>query len=367
MRALYVCTLALQLILVSTKALPTRVATKPSPPAGNISAQSGWDHPRVALANNPAANEWMLPSTVNRRFKLALDAGVNYVYLSPKWDELETSPGHYKFNDVDFQVNQADKAGLPLILHLRIIDTNRKTAPSDLQNMALDDPRVRGRLFTLMDQLAPHLKNRLVYCLFGNEIDSYFKSHVDEIAPYARLFQALRTHVQQQFHGIPTSVSVTFDGLSQLAGPLRPIASQTDFLALTYYPLTPDFLVRDPSSIVPDLRVAIKAAGDKRVLLQEAGYPSSPLNNSSDDKQAAFVGGMLSAVAGAKDRFIGVNFLFMCDFSDHLANQLADNYRLPNAQRFKAFLQTLGLFDGKGRPKKAWYVFQTDVPLVTRR
>jgi hypothetical protein len=366
MRTLRLCALALLVLLLSSTALPAATAELSSA-AANASVPPGWDRPHVALANNPAANEWMLPSTVNRRFKLAVDAGVNYVYLSPKWDELETSPGHYKFNDIDFQVNQADKAGLPVILHLRIIDTNRKTAPSDLQNAALDDPKVRDRLFTLLDQLAPHLKNRLAYCLFGNEIDGYFKAHADEIAPYGRLFRALRAHVQQQFPDVPTSVSVTFDGLSQLTGPLRPVASQTDFLALTYYPLTPDFLVRDPSSIVPDLRVALKAAGDKRVLLQEAGYPSSTLNNSSDEKQAAFVGGLLAAVAGAKDRFIGVNFLFMCDFSDHLTNQLAANYKLPNAQRFKSFLQTLGLFDGKGQPKKAWSVFQSDVPLLTRQ
>ena len=53
--------------------------------------RDGWRGTRVALAHNPFANELLTPFTVNAHFKQAVDAGVNYVYLSPKWEQLEPS------------------------------------------------------------------------------------------------------------------------------------------------------------------------------------------------------------------------------------------------------------------------------------
>ena len=108
-----------------------------------------------------------------------------------------------------------------------------------------------------------------------------------------------------------------FDGLED-AGQLRPILDQTAFFALTYYPMSPDFVVRDPSTVDADFPRIFAGAGSKRIFLQEVGYPTSRANGSSEEKQAEVFSRVLDQVAANPGRFIGVNFTFMSDFSDSL-------------------------------------------------
>ena len=129
------------------------------------------------------------------------------------------------------------------------------------------------------------------------------------------------------------------------------------FFALTYYPMSPDFVVRDPSTVDADFPRILAAAGSKQIFLQEVGYPTSPTNGSSEEKQAEVFSRVLDQVAGDPARFIGVNFTFMSDFSDSLVKSFSAYYRMPGADRFGSFLKTLGMFDDQGRPKKAWAVF----------
>jgi hypothetical protein len=326
---------------------------------------AGWGNTRIALAHNPFANEPLTPFTVNSRFRQAVDAGVDYVYLSPKWEELEPSPGKYKFNDLDFQVGQAEKAGLPTILNIRVIDTGARPVPSDLKNKSFQDREMIDRLNALIDALSSHLKTRPAYLLIGNEINEYFDAHSNEVSGYAALFAAAKAHAQAKWDGVPTSTTITFGGLDKVSGQLLPITRQTDFFSLTYYPLKPDFTVRDPSQIPPDFERISRTAHGKKILFQEVGYPSSEKNDSSQDKQALAYSTFLDTLAGHKSEVIGASFLFMSDFSDSVTRDLATSYHLQNADRFGAFLQTLGLFDGNGNPKKSWAVFTTKVPRIT--
>src|SRR5580693_2787340 len=59
---------------------------------------------RIALAANTFANEAFEARAVDARFRQARDAGINLIYISPKWDEIETGNKRYKFTDIDYQV-----------------------------------------------------------------------------------------------------------------------------------------------------------------------------------------------------------------------------------------------------------------------
>ena len=95
------------------------------------------------------------------------------------------------------------------------------------------------------------------------------------------------------------------------------------------------------------------------------GYPTSANNGSSEEKQAEVFSRVLDRVAVDPERFIGVNFTFMSDFSDSLVKSFTAYYRMPGADRFGSFLKTLGMFDDQGRPKKAWAVFERKVKSLT--
>jgi hypothetical protein len=315
---------------------------------------------RVGLDANPFANEGYGSRSVQARLRQARDAGVNLIYISPKWNEIETGREKYKLNDIEYQISEAVQENLPAILHVRVIDTNQRAMPADLMSKPLDAEETAARLDRLLDAVLPRLEGRVKYFLVGNEIDVYFKQHPEEVQAFAKLVARAGAHIRSKVPDAQIGVSTTLDGLED-AGRLRAILDQTTFFALTYYPLSPDFVVRDPSTVDTDFPRILAAAGSKQIFLQEVGYPTSANNGSSEDKQAEVFSRVLDQVAANPGRLIGVNFTFMSDFSDSLVKGLSAYYRLPGADRFASFLKTLGMFNDQGRPKKAWAVFESKV------
>lgn len=348
------------------ESLSTNPSPVPAPSQGSAPRKEKSSSPardasvRVALGANTFANEAFDARAVNARFRQARDAGINLIYISPKWNEIETGRKSYKFSDIDYQIGEASGENLPAILHIRVIDTNQRAMPSDLAKQAFDSSDVFARLDALLDAMLGRLAGRVQYFLVGNEINAYFDRHPEEVQSYARLVSHAAAKIRQRIPGAHVSVSVTFDALSTASARLQPILDQTDFLALTYYPMSPDFVVRSPSTVDSDFPRMLSAAGSRKIFLQEVGYPSSAVNHSSEDMQAEVFSRVFGRVAQAADRFIGMNFTFMSDFSDQQANDFARYYgeNAPGVDRFRAFLKTLGMFDNRGRPKKSWQVFK---------
>jgi hypothetical protein len=320
---------------------------------------------RIGLDANPSANESYDLRSVQARFRQARDAGVNLIYISPKWNEIETGREKYMLNDIEYQIGEAVHENLPAILHIRVIDTNQRALPADLMGQPFDAEETGARLDRLLDAVLGRLEGRVKYFLLGNEIDAYFKQHPGEVQAFAKLVARAAAHIRARVPDAQVSVSSTFDGIED-AGQLRPILDQTAFFALTYYPLSPDFVVRAPSTVDADFPRILAAAGSKQIFLQEVGYPTSANNGSSEEKQAEFFFRVLGRVAGDPGRFIGVNFTFMSDFSDALVKSFTVYYRMPGADRFASFLKTLGMFDDQGRPKIAWGVFASKVRSLKR-
>ncbi|MBL0156906.1 MAG: hypothetical protein IPP47_07345 [Bryobacterales bacterium] len=349
--------------------------TRPSQPVG----QGGNGRPRmaspvsqssllIALAANPAANEGFSPKTVNDRFQMAVNAGVNYIYISPKWNEIESAKGRFKWSDVDYQAMQAADKNMPIILHIRVIDTNQRSMPSDLMRKSLRDDQVRDRLISAAEEALSRCRGRAQHLLIGNEVDSYFKSNSGDIADYQALYASVAGRLKASHPGLQMSLSIGGGGIDMVDGPLKPLMDQTDFFAITYYPLTPDFRAKDKSVVRGDFQRYVQAAKGKRVLLQEVGYPTAGVNGSDENRQAEMFATILDELkAQGSGKFIGANFCFMSDFSDSLVKSFSGYYGMPNAENFKGFLKTLGMFDDNGKPKKAWAVWSGKVRAITGR
>ena len=327
-----------------------------SPPPSPRTPRPG--SPLIGLSANTFANEPFNPTTVMARFKQSLDAGVTFVYSSPKWNELEPKPGKYDFDDLDFDIAKCDKFDLPLVVNLRIVDTNQRSMPDDLKGLPFSDRRLEERLLALIDALGPRLRTRGLSFLLGNEINPYFASHPGEVTDYAALFRAATSRLKQHAPRAQVSATLTFDGLAAANSTLKPILDHADFLSLTYYPLTPDFTLRDIGDVDGDFARMLAAAGRKPILLQEVGCPSSSLNRSSEQKQAALFAKVFDSLEAHPGRFLAVNFFLMSDLPDSLVATFAQYYGLPNVDRFKAFLKSLGMFDSQGTPKASWGTFR---------
>jgi hypothetical protein len=342
---------------------PAPGAPSPSEPPsrhGQFVSGHASSMPLVGLQATIFANEPLTPTTANAHFQMSVDAGITFQGFSATWAKLEPRPGEYKFDEIDFNVGQATRANIPVAYTLSIIDTGMKTVPDYLKNTGWQDPKLQRQLMQLIEAIVPHFKGRLTWVMIGNEIDPYFEKHGDEVRAYATLLGAASARLHSLLPGVQVSHTITFPDLYLENGVLKPLFDQSDFLSLTYYPASSDFRFRDPDTVFADFPAMISAAHGKKILLQEVGYTSSPLNDSSQEKQAKFFENVFGQLRDHSSNFIGANFLFMSDFSDSVVDGLVRYYHLPGADRFRAFLQTLGMFDGEGKPKMSWMVFQQE-------
>jgi hypothetical protein len=143
-----------------------------------------------------------------------------------------------------------------------------------------------------------------------------------------------------------------------LSDAMAALRAAGDFFSVTYYPLNPDFTMRPPTDVSRDFARMRTAAAGQPILVQEFGYPTSALNDSSPQRQAEFIAAVFDELMARPTAYIAANFLFMSDLSDKVVDGFGGYYGLTDSSRFKAYLKTLGLFDDQGQPKPGWTTFR---------
>jgi hypothetical protein len=315
----------------------------------------------VGITVSVFANEQTTPQNLMKRFEQTSQAGITFLSSAQKWTEIEQKPGQYNLEGLDFQVATANRMNIPMSVTLRMIDTVDRVVPNDVKRAAWDSSEMQRRVLPLVDAMSSHFQGRVKWFMFGNEIDGYFGRHPDEIPAFARLLTIIKQHVKQHSSQTIVSSTVMFGGIDALNGALAPLNSQFDFVSITYYPIRGNFTMRPPNVVFTDFDKMRAVASGRKVILQEIGYPSSSLNESSQDLQAQFYRDVFQAMRQNRDFVEAGNFFLLGDLSDKFVKDLAGFYGMPNQKVFLAFLQTLGMFDMQGQPKKSWAVFSSEM------
>jgi hypothetical protein len=335
--------------------------------SGGDEPQPAKGRPSFALSANPFASEKFTPEAVSARVAQSKEAGVDAMYISVQWPDIGKPGNKYDVNDLKGNLANARKHNFKDVLFtLRIVDTNNKSVPEDLKKTKFDDPKMWDRLASTIDVLIPELKGTVTRINIGNEIDSYFGSHRNEVGAYLKLFVKAREKFKKELPGIPIAATVTHGGIvnSGTRKLLRPILDASDFLSVTYYPLKDDFTMNPPRVVPGDfqkMRDAAKDLAKHQIVIQEVGYPSGEGNDSSPEKQAEFFSRVIDEVRRDPGTVVFVNFFLMSDLPDWMVNDFAQYYKLPGVERFKSYLKTLGVFDDRGQPKPAWNVLKQKV------
>lgn len=283
---------------------------------------------------------------LRQQIRLGLDAG----NLSLKWDEFEAQGG----KPLEDGLGVARVAGQRLVLTIATIDTVRRRLPKDVEGLAWDDPRLVERFEAFLGKVLARAKPHVSWLSLGNEVDPYLASHPDEVEPYLRFLARARQVVRRLAPG--TAVGVTVICRDSQKGPdlARRLQAGMDVTIATYYPL--DGFRPTVGSVDQDFAFLLRLAGDRPLVLQEVGCPSSPLVGSSEDLQAGFVRSVFEQLALHGGRIPAAVFFAQTDFPSSLLGVLEGYYGIRD-ERFRAFLGSLGFLDAKGRPKKAWRVF----------
>ena len=314
-----------------------------------------------SITPNVAANEDLNVQNLLKSFDRAMDTGVSVLIHNAKWSELEPSAGKYNFDSLNFNVQAAKRLNIPIAYTFRLIETVDRAVPADLKKTAFSDRKMEDRVMKLIDQLAPKFEGRVKWFNFGNEVDGYFGRHKDEVAAFAQLYGKVARRLKQLQPGMQVSSTLMFGGVETMDTFLLPLAEQLDFVSFTYYPLNGDFTMQDPSVVGRDVDRMRRAANGRKLVLQEIGYPSGSRNKSNEDKQAQFVENVFREMRANSDFVEAGCFWLMADLKDEFVRDLGSFYGINNSDTFKSFLQTLGMHDGRGKPKKAWDVFTREL------
>ena len=128
-------------------------------------------------------------------------------------------------------------------------------------------------------------------------------------------------------------------------------------MILTYYPLGPNFVPKPTSEVSADFAAMVTFAGATPLVLQEVGYPSSPVLTSSEQAQSDFVREMFDAWKANAASIPFVAFYTESDFTQAMCDAFVKYYGVPSDKHFSAYLCSAGLRRSNGAPKIGWQAF----------
>lgn len=298
-------------------------------------------------------------------FDLGVDAGARGQMTTYHWSDLEPSINAYdtgELDSLDDAIANAIAHDLTQFIGIQMINTTQRELPAEFSATGFDDPAMITQFSALLDRVITPNIGKIKYLSIGNEVDVYLRAHPGEWTGFKTFFDAAREHARTLDPDILVGITATAEGALTLSrNELLQLNEHSDVVILTYYPL--DFggdgtvTVRAPQSPVTDFTDMLAFADGKALVLQEVGYPASPLNASSEAMQADFIESVFSAWRNAADNIPFLNLFVLHDFTAQMCADFTTYYGvagLGNAESFEAYLCTLGLREDDGTPRQAW-------------
>ncbi len=312
----------------------------------------------------------------------AVARGMRTVSYELDWSEIETAPGIYDLAAFEARLDGWAGRGLTLpYLNISAISIGALGAPADLldpddplrfvDGRRVDDPLIVGRYLAMLDAVVPVFLDHGGWVLMaGNEVDDYFKD-VDpsEAMHFVSFLGQVRGHVRSRWPDLPVGVILTSRAALEAEPWLTPILQATDVAGFNFYAGRPDWTIEtDPEVVRGWIRQLAAAAGDRPILIQELGAPSSYEDRPTTigctlEQQATLLAAMADEIS-AEPRFRWVSWFTMVPFSDAFADAyvdlLASEPGVPQwfLDRFREHLRGYGLARfTDGTPKPAWSAF----------
>jgi hypothetical protein len=295
-------------------------------------------------------------------FRLARQAGLQVVSLKLDWDDIERKPGEYVCPWPAVADAYYSAAKVRLSLRIATLDTNRNRVPLDLRTNDLGDPAVVARFNALVDWLAQQMPRVDIEDIsIGNEADGSLGTDAEKWAQYITFFRATGKHAKTLWPKAKIGSSLTFAGHRGAARRhAMDLNRHTDVVMVSYYPLGPNMMFRDPTVVQGDFEAICAQYPERDISYTECGYPSGTTCGASQDKQKQFVEEVFRAWDAHADQIKMVMFVWLTDQPE--AGSWARNYYGIESDAFADFIGTLGLrtYNGSGADKPAFVALQTE-------
>lgn len=316
----------------------------------------------AALAQSPKGNRtlaWQIDMAENEDYQTAMNYGLNgcleSLHFSLLWEDIEPDTGQFDQNwmaeSLDIMNLYYPAVGIPLELVLTPTNTVVRTVPTELEVLPFDHPDMINGYKRLLDTVFARIPNvELTALNIGNESDVLFGTDASKFQAFQNFLAAVIPHAKalyQQYHGEPLLVGTTLTSDGMIHPDQRSLCqdlnSVTDLVSTTYYPLRPDFTVHPPDKVLEDFDSLVLFYGTiNPIYINEAGYPSSAVCNSSETMQAQFFSYLFEAWDQHQEAIPYVTVFKSTDWSQQMVEDLGDYYGI-QAPTFLEFLRTLGV------------------------
>lgn len=312
----------------------------------------------ISMNANLSGNEAF--GDYDKEYKDILAAGAKGAQINVPWSALNPTGSTYSLsalqNPYSGLVTLVQDGYEAILLNIPIIAITTRAMPSDIASLDFADPLVKQRVYALINQLLGVLPDQVRYVSFGNEVDTYFASHPTEWGSYMNLVNNAKTYLKASRPGIQVGVTTTFDGATvRSKDQIQKLNEQMDVVILTYYPIDGiTFKPRNPDTVSADVDAMVEISGDKSVVIQEWGYPSSSVLGSSEYSQAEFIFNSFTELENqGKAKFPFVSFFKYRDWNGAYVQTFTA--RNPGDPFFE-FMSSLGLKRNDGTSKEAFAV-----------
>lgn len=319
--------------------------------------------PLVGLSALPW-NETMTDAQRDSVLSVALAAGSKILTVNAPWSELEPTPGVYNFTRVASELSLATKHNLPAVLTVGSIFSGAPAMPADLNGKSWADPLVASRFVAMLQSLKSKVPAQTKWLNLGYEVDTYLSQNPSQIGPYLTFLTTVKPQAKSIF-GISTGMVFSFDSTRASTAAFSQIQGVADHVAFDYYAIGPNFQQRDPAGVPSDLWLMNRLAGGRPVIVNETGYSTAALTNSSTSRQAAFFQNIFSALQQSSGNIAAVTAWSMNDMPSSEIQSAMTGLTVPPTSAAVAYLGSLGLRDASGNPKQAWTVFTTSASVVS--
>jgi hypothetical protein len=326
-------------------------------PLGVIGSQPALT-PFVASANASLSDDQPY-SLYPQEYESIFAAGLDGAQTEAPWGVLNPTGTTYDLTlltDPDLGLAAIASYGFTSIfVNLAIITEANRNMPADIATQPFDSETVIDRYRALIDQVVPYLNDSVVYVSLGNEVDTYLGHHPSEWSSYGTLLAYSKAYLQSKKPNIRVGVTTTFPGAtSEYVSNVEAYNNVMDVVMMTYYPVNFEtYVPRAPSTVGPDLAVAVSVSLGKPLVFQEWGYPTSAVLGSSETLQAEFVTNTFNAwhMYGNNE----IPFLSFFKWRDWDASQCTQSSggEQPGEPLYE-FLCSLGLLYHDGTPKAGY-------------
>jgi hypothetical protein len=296
----------------------------------------------------------------DKSFQIAKQAGMDCIPQVFFWTDIEGATGYDPNNLFDIMNLYYPQNKMAVSLCISPIAAVNRSMPEELKSLSFSDPVLIARFKQLLNELRATTPDvALRYLLIGNEVDLYFATHADEWDNYKVFVSEVRQHAKSLWgNNLLVGAEVTLEGASGKDKQyIEQLNSVTDMVCFTYYPLNADFTMKPVSEVKTDLNKILDIYPTQKLFLEECGYATSSVTESSEEEQAEFISTMFDLWDKHSEQLVYVGFLWLHDLSEQKAELYVDEYGMTahlHAAKFKEYLRTTGMRTYDGVDKKGF-------------